>query len=126
VYCGNFPRLIGARRIVGVQPAARGPVDGIGQFTLPQSMVDQMVDKLVEKVTPVARQMVEDQKTVMFSSVEGGLPLIGASAIGFFATFFLAPDIKWAKFAGYSGSTVLALLGVYRIVQVAQVPGPTG
>jgi len=107
------PRLIGYRQVVAFEPTEHGPVDGLGQL-IPESVVEQIADKLVAKADPRVRQILAEEKVKLAEGLKKSLPFAGISVTSFLLTLFLVPDEKKIlKLLGFGVASGSFLTGLY-------------
>jgi len=113
----SSPRLIGYRQAVGLEPAEHGPLDGLGQL-IPDSVVDQIAEKLINKADPKVRQIISEEKVKLSDAIKPGLPMAGLSVLTFLGTHFLIPqDKKTFKFVGFAASTAIFFTGAWLVTE---------
>lgn len=107
------PGLIGARQIVALDPTEHGPVDGLGQL-IPDSVIDQIAEKLVNKADPKFRQILSEEKVKLSEAIKPGIPMAGISVLALLGTHFLIPKEKATlKFVGFAASTAVFFTGAW-------------
>lgn len=75
----------------------------------------EMSVKIVKDSEPFIRALVQDERARLGNALEAGVPFHIAATLGLVGTFFLVPtDRPYLKTAGYSITTVLAGIGLWR------------
>ena len=105
---------------------------GLGQLSkLTSGLTSDLAKSIVQEAEPATRRVIRDERNRLVEALMGGIPFAALSAIGYAGTYYLVPDIPWAKFAGYTASAAALAVGAWRTVahlteQVTERPSAPG